>query len=117
MRIELGQISIYFRIHHTFLVISEKVKETSLSTTSQSLKDGSLTTYEVYEGNTKVHYIRSINFVSKPHSLKTGEVFSVIYYQKPWVRTNEEKRPDRLRALIYIDFCLHFLAIGYLSLP
>ena len=70
-----------------------------------------------YEGNTKVHYIRSINFVSKPHSLKTGEVFSVIYYQKPWVRTNEEKRPDGLRALIYIDFCLPFLAIGYLSLP
>ena len=48
MRIELGQISIYFRIHHTFLVISEKVKETFLSTTSQSLKDGSLTTYEVW---------------------------------------------------------------------
>ena len=41
-KIDLGQISIYFWIHHTFLVISEKVGQTFLSTISQSLKDGSL---------------------------------------------------------------------------
>ena len=41
-KINLGQISIYFWIHHTFLVISEKVGQTFLSTISQSLKDGSL---------------------------------------------------------------------------
>ena len=37
VRIDLGQISIYFRIYHTFLVISEKVGQTFLSTISQSL--------------------------------------------------------------------------------
>ena len=42
MKIDLGQILIYFWIHHTFLVISEKVGQTFLSTISQSLKDGSL---------------------------------------------------------------------------
>ena len=41
-KIDLGQISIYFWIHHTFLVISEKVGQTFLSTISQSLKDGNL---------------------------------------------------------------------------
>ena len=47
MKIDLGQILIYFWIHHTFLVISEKVGQTFLSTISQSLKDGSLEAYEV----------------------------------------------------------------------
>ena len=42
VRIDLGQISIYFRIYHTFLVISEKVGQTFLSTISQSLRDVSL---------------------------------------------------------------------------
>ena len=42
MRIDLGPISIYFRIYHTFLVISKKVGQTFLSTISQPLKDGIL---------------------------------------------------------------------------
>ena len=47
MKIDLGQISIYFWIQHTFLVTSEKFGQTFLSTISQSLKDGSLEAYEV----------------------------------------------------------------------
>ena len=36
----VGQILIHFLIHHTFLVISEKVVQTFLLTVSQSVKDG-----------------------------------------------------------------------------
>ena len=53
----MGQILIHFLIHHTFLVISEKVVQTFLSTVSQSVKDG-----REYRG--KFDSIQSVNFES-----------------------------------------------------
>ena len=53
----VGQILIHFLIHHTFLVTSEKVVQTFLSTVSQSVKDG-----REYQG--KFYSIQSVNFES-----------------------------------------------------
>ena len=84
MKLDLGQISIYFWIHHTFLVTSEKFGQTFLSTISQSLKDGSL--WREYESE--------FDSISKQYKQKAYEV------TKPMIILNRTKPHSRLGGLL-----------------